>query len=197
MQTFTPAGYAVVRSFALEPPAGTLSPMVAQAWFLISGSLLVVSGIAKLADPAPTAGALRAANLPHRTWMARALGLAEVGLAATAIVFGGPAVLGVAGMYLAFGVFVVVAIVADLPLASCGCFGKRDTPPTWAHVVYNASAAVAAGIVWLQGGTGFDALAGLGWLGSAAYLGLVGLGTFASYLLLSELPHLRSAVRSA
>ena len=41
------------------------SAMVAQAWFLVSATLLVVSGAAKLMDAAPTAGALKAAHLPH------------------------------------------------------------------------------------------------------------------------------------
>lgn len=174
-----------------------LLPMVAQAWFLISAALLVVSGIAKLVDPAPTVGALRAARLPHRGSLARALGLTEIVVAVTAIVFGGIAVAGVAVMYLAFTVFVVVAIRLDLPLASCGCFGKSDTPPTWLHAVYNTSAAVAAAVVATTGAGGLDALAGLSWFESAAYAGMVGLGVFASYLVLSELPLLRTLSRSA
>jgi hypothetical protein len=170
--------------------------MVAQAWFLISSVLLVVSGIAKLVDPAPTVGALRAARLPHRSWQARGIGLTEIVVAVTAIVFGGIAVAGVALMYLAFTVFVVVALHLDLPLSSCGCFGKSDTPPTWLHAGYNASAALAAAVVAAGGFSGLDTVAGFGWFESAAYAGMVGLGVFASYLLLSELPQLRAAWRS-
>jgi hypothetical protein len=158
--------------------------------------LLVVSGIAKMVDPAPTVGALRAARLPHRSWQARGLGLIEIVAAAAAIVFGGIAVAGVALMYLAFTVFVVVALRLDFPLSSCGCFGKSDTPPTWLHAGYNASAALAAAVVAVGGFRGLDSVAGLGWFESAAYAGMVGLGVFASHLLLSELPQLRAAWRS-
>jgi len=171
--------------------------MVAQAWFFVSAALLVVSGIAKLVEPAPTTGALRAAGLPHARWQARALGLIEIVVAVAAIGLGGVAVFGVVIMYLAFTIFVVVALGADLPLSSCGCFGKHDTPPTWLHAGYNASAALAALLVGIQGLSGIDALVGLSWFAAAAYVGFGGLGVFTSYLLLSELPHLQSLTRSA
>ncbi len=180
-----------------EDPDGTLTPMVAQAWFLVSAALLVVSGIAKMADPVPTMGALRAARLPHRRWTAVALGGLEVAVAGYAIVFGGVAVLGVAALYLAFTVFVVVALRLGLPLSSCGCFGRADTPPTWLHVAYNSVATLAA--VAAAGG-GWGGVRGV-WqtdaVGAIVYLGLAGIGVFASYLLLSELPPLLSLSRSA
>lgn len=171
--------------------------MVAQAWFLISSALLVVSGIAKLVDPVPTMGALRAAGLPDQRWMVRLLGLTEIVVAVAAIVWGGFAVAGVAVMYLAFTVFVVVAIRGDLPLSSCGCFGRTDTPPTWLHAGYNASAAAAALAMGIAGQSGLDVFDGLSWYQSVAYVAFVGLGVYVSYLVLSELPSLLAASRSA
>lgn len=171
--------------------------MVAQAWFLVSAALLVVSGIAKMADPVPTMGALRAARLPHRKLTAVALGGLEVAVAGYAIAFGGVAVLGVAALYLVFTVFVVVALRLGLPLSSCGCFGKADTPPTWLHVGYNSVAAVAAVAATAGGWGGVRGVWQTDAVGAIVYLGLAGLGVFASYLLLSELPPLLSLSRSA
>ncbi len=171
--------------------------MVAQAWFLVSAALLVVSGIAKMADPVPTMGALRAARLPHRRWTAVALGGLEIAVAGYAIVFGGVAVLGVAAMYLAFTVFVVVALRLGLPLSSCGCFGRADTPPTWLHVAYNSVATLAAAVAATEGWGGVRGVWQTDAVGAIVYLGLAGLGVFASYLLLTELPPLLSLSRSA
>jgi len=46
-----------------------------------------------------------------------------------------------------------------VPLKSCGCFGKEDTPPTTGHLVLNVAAAVVAGIVALgPGGRGWSSV---------------------------------------
>ena len=51
-----------------------------------------------------------------------------------------PAAVG-AGFYLAFGVFVMVALIKDLPISNCGCLGSTETPPTVIHVLMNLGAA--------------------------------------------------------
>lgn len=158
-----------------------------EAWFFIAAALLVLSGGSKLMDPAPTQGALAAAGLPSGAWAAPLLGVVEIlaGLAGT--VGGGRAALGVGVVYLGFAIFVVVALVRRLPIRSCGCFGKPDTPPTWGHVAFNVvSATVAAGVA-ATGVVPLDILAGQP-LAALPYLGFVGLGTWIVYLLLSELP---------
>ncbi len=118
--------------------------------------VLVVSGLQKLVAPAPAARALRDAGLP----LPRRLGVvpgvvvgageAATGLAAIAVPAAwAPAWLAVA--YLALAGFVVLLLRRG-DVASCGCFGSADTPPTRAHVVANAAAALVAAGATLAGG---------------------------------------------
>ena len=46
--------------------------------------------------------------------------------------------------YLAFTAFVITARLKGGVLASCGCFGKADTPPTWLHAAVTAGLALAS-----------------------------------------------------
>ena len=71
----------------------------------------------------------------------RAFGVVEAVLAAIALFTGNPiAAVLVAASYLAFAGFVVVALRRGAAIASCGCFGKVDTPPSVVHVVLNLGA---------------------------------------------------------
>jgi len=45
----------------------------------------------------------------------------------------------------------VLALRADAPISSCGCFGKIDTPPSLVHVVLDAAVALMAGAVAIAG----------------------------------------------
>jgi hypothetical protein len=67
-----------------------------------------------------------------------------------------PLAIGVALSYAGFTAFVLRALVGSSPLASCGCFGKIDTPPTPGHVVVTAVLALASA------GVATDATAPLG-----------------------------------
>lgn len=100
--------------------------------------LLMIAGAQKVADAAPTAGALRSAGLPSSDLLVRLLGIAEVAVAVAFLVAGGPwpAAFG-AAFYAGFAGFVLLALARDIPIASCGCFGKIDTPPSVAHLVLN------------------------------------------------------------
>jgi hypothetical protein len=115
--------------------------------FVAATVLLGAAGVAKTIRPADTANALGAAGIPASRALVRVGAVAEVGLAAWALVGPGPltgALVAVA--YTIFAVFVVVALRRGWALASCGCFGRPDTPPTVAHAVLNAGAAASA--VW-------------------------------------------------
>ena len=114
--------------------------------YLAATVLLGAAGAAKLARPADTANALRVARLPSRPGVVRAGAAGEVALALAALLWPGP-VTGalVAAAYAAFAGFVTLALRRGWPLASCGCFGRPDTPPTAAHAALDAGAAVAAG----------------------------------------------------
>lgn len=109
--------------------------------------LLVVSGVLKLKDPAPTSGALRVAALPSSTTTVFVLATAEILAGSTMVVVGGP----IAGaamlmLYTGFALFVLHALRKKLPISSCGCFGRADTPPSWIHVVVTGVAAAAGGL---------------------------------------------------
>jgi hypothetical protein len=160
-------------------------------WYLMTATLLLMSGGAKIADPEPTGGALRAAALPSSRLSVWALGLVEIVVGIGAIVSGHPAAaVALAGLYLAFAGFVGWAIVRRLPLQSCGCFGRSDTPPTAIHVGIDLLAAAAAAAVAVGGGVSvFDLIedqpaAGL------PYLAFIGIGTYLLMLTLAELPGL-------
>lgn len=165
--------------------------MVLEAWFFIAAALLLVSGGSKFVDPAPTRGALQATGLPAFDWAVYLIGTAEIAAALTGTVLGGWTSLGVALTYLGFAGFVAYALLRRIPLQSCGCFGKADTPPTWGHLVFNVvSAGVAIGVA-VTGTEPLGILAGQP-LGAVLYLAFVAIGVWVVYLLLTELPRLRS-----
>ena len=114
--------------------------MVASAFSTIALLLLAASGVSKAIDPDPTRGALQAAGLPSSAPVARLLGIFEVLAAAAALTMGGWWVAPAALLYLGFTGFTLAAVRHQIPVQSCGCFGREDTPPAVVHVVYNAIA---------------------------------------------------------
>ncbi|MGQ0847901.1 MAG: MauE/DoxX family redox-associated membrane protein [Actinomycetota bacterium] len=165
-----------------------------QSLFHLSAALLVLSGGAKLTDPAPTAGALRVAALPSGRTAVYALALLELALGGSGLLYGGrPWGYLSAGLYIGFLGFVILARLRRLPIESCGCFGRADTPPTTAHLVINLA---AAGIgIWAGAGSSpslVDVLADQP-LGGVPYLGFLAVGTFCLYLMMTALARLQSA----
>ena len=156
--------------------------------YLAAALLLVVAGVAKALDPLPLARALRTAGVPVRgpvlTPLVRVGAIAEAVIGASAVLQPGrfPA-LAVALSYAGFTAFVLRALRSGSPLASCGCFGKTDTPPTRAHVlVTGALSATALAVVVSPQGPPM----GLALLVVTAVL------AYLTYLVLAVLP-LRSA----
>lgn len=158
-----------------------------EGWFLIAAGLLIVSGGSKLIDPAPTLGALEASGLPHGPWTAPAIGVAEAGAGILGAVYGGPFALAMAAVYAAFAVFVGWALARRIPISSCGCFGRPDTPPTKGHLVFNVVSVGVASAVAVSRVTPVDVLADQP-LGGIPYLAFVAIGVYVVYLLLAELP---------
>ena len=124
-----------------------IAPPIA-APYLASAALLGFAGLAKIARPENTVGALRAARFPATRTAVRAGAAAETGVAVAALV--APSALTgamVAGSYFGFTLFTVLALRMRWPISSCGCFGKPDTIPTKAHALLNAGA-VASALWW-------------------------------------------------
>ena len=99
---------------------------------------------------------------------------------------------GVALSYAAFTGFVLLARHRGGVLASCGCFGKTDTPPTSTHVVVTAALAGVAGVVAVRPlGPVPDLLAGSPLGGLALVVATVAVAATA-YLVLAVLPLVRA-----
>jgi hypothetical protein len=167
---------------------------------LAAAALLAVAGAPKVVRPHDTRRALRSVGVPVPAVVVRLGGLAEVAIGVIAIVAGGRIVDAlVAASYLTFTGFVVVALRTGGVVASCGCVGRPDTPPTVAHVVVTSLFAVAAGIAAIAGPTGVATWASTSTSGvtQAGVLGAAVLVTWLAWLSLAELPRLRAIVRSA
>jgi hypothetical protein len=121
--------------------------------YLIGSALLVMAGAAKTVRPDDTALAL-AQVLPGRLRLRTLVRIgaaceAVVGLVAFLLPRPLPAAL-VCASYLGFAAYVSYVRRRHGLLATCGCFGRNDTPATWLHVVINLVLAGAAAGVALR-----------------------------------------------
>lgn len=119
--------------------------------YLAACALLVGGGVAKAARPGDTARAVAGmAGIPVAAMRA----VVRVGAGAEAVLgmIGllaptAPVAACVAASYAGFAAFVAVARRRGGVLATCGCFGNPDTPPTRLHVVLDVALAVAGALV--------------------------------------------------
>ena len=96
----------------------------------------MVGGAFKLIDPSGTVGASRALGLPLGPEVVRVAAAIELFLGTLALSVSSPVVAGfVALSYSVFLVVTVLALVRGLPVDSCGCLGRLETPPSWRHLV--------------------------------------------------------------
>ena len=143
--------------------------------------LLLVAGAAKAADPTRTVGALRALGRPVSPTVVRVGAGAEALLGAAGLVVGGPVVaLLTAASYVGFAAFVGAALRSGVPVGTCGCFGRLDTPPRPRHVVVDLGLAAAALASLADGGPALLADGPV----AAVPLALAGAG--AAYVLLTR-----------
>jgi hypothetical protein len=163
--------------------------------FAIAAALLAAGGAAKAIAPHDTAKALAGVGAPVPSGLVRAGGALEAAIGVAAIIRGDrTAALLVAVSYLAFVVFIVAARVRHAPIATCGCFGKADTPPTLLHVGVDVAAGAAAIAVVVQPGVGIDKVLAAQPLAGIPYLVLVAAGTYLASLALTVLPRLLALV---
>lgn len=116
--------------------------------YLAAAALLVLAGLQKALDPMPLVRATKSVGRPVPPRLVRVVAAGESALGIAALTTASAvAAAGVALSYLAFSGFVLLALAKGGVLASCGCFGKADTPPTRTHATVTASfAVVAAGV---------------------------------------------------
>jgi hypothetical protein len=121
--------------------------------YLVAAGLLVVAGVGKAMRPDDTARALAvlspgSPSLRPLRWAVRLGALAEAGLGVVAILFPRPVTAALVSFsYVCFAVVVAFARQRGGPLATCGCFGRPDTPPTLLHLVLDLALAGAAAAV--------------------------------------------------
>jgi hypothetical protein len=155
---------------------------------LAAGALLCGGGVAKVARPDDTARAVRVSPA-----LVRAGAAAEVVVGLGALTGWSVFVLALALSYLGLAAFVAVALARGWSLASCGCFGEPDSPPTVLHVLIDGAAALAALAAFVAGGAGplrmIADQPGRGLVMAGLSLVIGGL----AYLCLSRLPALRAA----
>ena len=159
---------------------------------LVAVALLLVSGALKARPPsAVRAGSHRSSGPLAR--LAPAVGIAELVVALGALTVDNRILPALAGtLYLAFSVFVALALTAEEPVADCGCFGAAETTPTPMHLVLNLGAAAACGAVaWQSGGTLVRAVEGQPLLGLPLLL-LTGICVFLAYAALTVAPRARA-----
>ncbi len=123
--------------------------------------VLAIAGVAKLAKPAVTAEAIRAARLPSSAAAVTALGFVELVLGVSVAVWSPRPGAGLlAAFYVGFALFSWRLLIVRGPSASCGCFGQRDAPIGVEHVAVNLVVAVLAGATAAGvGGGGVDPVA--------------------------------------
>lgn len=108
--------------------------------------LLVIGGAAKIARPGTAGDLFETLGLPPTAFvrfLTRGLGLFEIGLGTGALAVGGT--IPAAGVAFGYTVFAAATYVAMTEGASdCGCFGVRDVPPSWLHVLADLALALAS-----------------------------------------------------
>lgn len=161
--------------------------------FLVGVALLLAGSVLKLQRPAQTAGALGAIGLPRSVALVRAGAALELVVGAAALAGTRVGAAAVAASYLAFTVFVGVALARRAPIGSCGCFGGIDTPPSVLHVVVNLAAAAAAVAATISPRSLTSALSPQPWAG-VPFLLLVAATAGLAFVALTDLPQVLALI---
>lgn len=157
-----------------------------------SAGLLVATGVGKLWRPHDTARAIRQLGLPVPVGAVRLLAAAEV-LVGGAVVVSMSTVFILAQclLYLSFTVWTLAALRSEVPISSCGCLGRDDTPPYFGHLAVNLIGVVISGAAVLAA----PSWAGLGVLEGAAAALLIATGVWLSWMVLGIGAQTASLVR--
>lgn len=111
----------------------------------VLGVVLVVSGIMKLADTAPTEAMFGALKLPDSALVVRLVALYEIVVGVGVVVFGGRLFAALVGLsYAVFTVVSALLLARGERSVSCGCFGRSSATISPIHVAVDAVATVLA-----------------------------------------------------
>ena len=155
----------------------------------IFSALLIVTGLAKLVRPHDVQRALAAFGFPRIPGVGLMIGFVEVAVGAGALVI--PEALWTqAAMYSVFAIWVTMALRLKVPIASCGCLGRPDTPPTAFHVFLDLIAAVVS-----LGAAAGPPLAIESGMAAVAQVVVIVIGVVLSYVVLTDLAFLAGVRR--
>jgi hypothetical protein len=175
--------------------------------YLVAAGLLVGAGAAKALRPDDTARALatliprpaRAVASPRRLRAAVRVGAAtEAALGVLALALPRPITAAMVALsYAVFAGVVGYAAARGGALASCGCFGRPDTPATMTHALVDLglAAACAAVAVRAQSSGSLASVLAHQPLAGVPLLFVSAVGLWLTYLALSVLPALEGARR--
>ncbi|MDQ6784846.1 MAG: hypothetical protein M3063_15710 [Actinomycetota bacterium] len=152
----------------------------------VAAVLAVVAGFAKLLRPGPVAVALRGIGVGWGTpTMVRAGSLLEALVGAVAVGAGWtPAIVALAVSYLGFAGFVAVARTHP-GIASCGCFGETEAPPSWRHVIVDVGLATGCVGAAVAGTPGIGPVLGAQPAAGIPFSAVVLLAAWLAYVVLS------------
>lgn len=94
----------------------------------------------------PLVRALRSVGFPANRATGRFIAVGQVAICVAALAFpGAPSAAALCLMYASFSAFLLAALRRGGVVASCGCFGKADTPPTRGRLAGTTLLAAIAG----------------------------------------------------
>jgi hypothetical protein len=157
----------------------------------ISAGLLVVSGLAKLGNPRPAETALSNAGLPHRSPIARVLGIVEI-LVGTLCLFHPaiPVAAAVGLLYAGFTAFLLRLVRSGASAGGCGCLGERSVPPGRLHLTMSVAAAASGFAAAALGVPNLPALAGRTPAFGVPYLAGAAVAGYLAYFAVAYLPEI-------
>lgn len=153
--------------------------------------LLVVTGVAKVSRPHDVEKALTSLGLPRIPHAGSLLGVVEI-IVGVGALFAPVLLLAQGLLYFLFAIWVGLALRADVPIASCGCLGRADTPPSLAHIVLDLVAVVVSVLAGIEG-SGLSIELGLD---GVAQLTVIGVGVYLAYVVLTDAAALVGARRT-
>ena len=119
----------------------------------VFSALLLITGATKLRHPKETARALGELGFPLGLPLTYLLAASEVVVGSWALIRRtGPSLAAQGTLYVAFLFWIGMALRSGVPIRSCGCLGKDDTPPYWGHTLLNATASavsIGAALTWV------------------------------------------------
>jgi hypothetical protein len=149
--------------------------------------LQLAAGAGKLWHPSGFVVATGRAGWAMPPSLVRAVAALEAAVAAWALAAGGTAAWAlVAASYVAFTGFALVVHLTSGGSASCGCFGREETPVTRTHLSLTAAAALITGVAAAESVGGMSAVAVL----PALVVAVLG------YSVMVVLPPVRAAART-